>query len=252
MHLQLMRNATMKLTYAGHTLLTDPMLSPKGTFDGFAGIARNPTVELPFPVEEILAEVEVVLVSHTHPDHIDPVAIAAIPAEMPIFCQPGDEAMLAEHGLRSVKAVEKDLSWEGLTFTRTGGAHGRGEILKHMGAVSGFILQAEDEPTVYWVGDSIWCDTVQAAIDTHRPDIVITHSGGATLPGYDPIIMDAEQTLAAAQAAPEAIVVAIHMEALDHCPVGRQDLRRQADEAGIPPSRLMIPEDGEIIRLMRP
>ena len=105
---------------------------------------------------------------------------------------------------------------------------------------------------MYWVGDSIWCDRVRAVIRLHRPEVIITHSGGATLPGYEPIIMDAEQTLATAQAAPEAVVVAIHMEALDHCTAGRRDLRRKADEAGIGPSRLMIPEDGELIRLPRP
>lgn len=251
MKLQLIRNATMKLTYAGHTLLTDPMLSPKDAFDGFAGTARNPTVDLPLAVEAILEDVEAVVVSHTHPDHIDPVAIAAIAKETPLFCQPGDQAKMAEHGFYAVTPIEGSLNWEGLILSRTGGAHGKGEILKRMGEVSGFVFQGKNEPTVYWVGDSIWCHTVQAAIETHRPDVIITHSGGATLPGHAPIIMDVEQTLALAQAAPEAVVVAIHMEALDHCGVGRQELRCMADEAGISPSRLMIPTDGEIIRLPR-
>jgi L-ascorbate metabolism protein UlaG (beta-lactamase superfamily) len=248
MKLQLIRNATMKITYAGHTLLTDPMLSPKGAFDGFAGIARNPTVELPFPVEAILDGIAAVVVSHTHADHLDPAAIAAIPKEAPLFCQPGDQAKMIENGFHAVTPVEGSLTWEGLTLSRTGGAHGKGEILKRMGDVSGFVFQGKDEPTVYWVGDSIWCDTVQTAIETHSPDIIITHSGGATLPGHAPIIMDVEQTLAMAQAAPDAIVVAIHMEALDHCGVGRQDLRRMADDAGISQSRLMIPADGEALR----
>ena len=64
--------------------------------------------------------------------------------------------------------------------------------------------------------------------------------------------MDAEETLAVVRAAPEAVVVAIHLEALDHCPVRREDLRRHADAAGIAPSRLRIPADGETIRLPRP
>lgn len=252
MKLQLIRNATMKFTYAGHTLLTDPMLSPKDAFDGFAGIARNPTVELPFPVEEILDGLGAVVVSHTHADHLDPAAIAAIPKETPLFCQPGDKSKMVEYGFYAVTPVDTTLTWKGLTLSRTGGAHGKGAILKRMGEVSGFVFQGKNEPTVYWVGDSIWYDTVQAAIETHSPDIIITHSGGATLPGHAPIIMDAEQTLAVAQAAPNAVVVAIHMEALDHCGVGRRELRRMASEIGISPERLMIPEDGETIRLERP
>ena len=69
----------------------------------------------------------------------------------------------------------------------------------------------------------------------------------ATIPGYDPIIMDIDQALETANASPKAIIVAIHMEALDHCPISRADLRKRADRELKRPSRLMIPEDGEVI-----
>jgi L-ascorbate metabolism protein UlaG (beta-lactamase superfamily) len=249
MQLQLIRNATMKITYAGRTLLTDPMLAPKDTYDGFAGIARNPTVDLPVPPAEVCQGVDAVLISHDHPDHIDPAAVAALPKSLPLFCQPGEAEKMRTRGFDSVTIVETAQTWEGITISRTGGAHGRGEILERMGAVSGFVLQAENEPTLYWVGDSVWCAAVETAIATHRPDIIVAHSGGATLPGFDPILMDAHETLRLVEAAPEAVVVAIHMEALDHCPVTRMALRQRADEAGIATSRLMIPADGEIIRL---
>jgi hypothetical protein len=121
-----------------------------------------------------------------------------------------------------------------------------------MGPVSGFVFQAPSEPTLYWVGDSIWCEAVESAIAQYQPDIIVTHSGGAKLPGFDPIIMDAGETLMVARAAPQAVVVAVHMEALDHCPVRRRELRRSAEEGGIPSSRLLIPADGEIMRLARP
>jgi L-ascorbate metabolism protein UlaG (beta-lactamase superfamily) len=249
MQLQLIRNATMKITYAGRTLLTDPLLAPKDTYDGFAGIARNPTVDLPVPPTEICQGVEAVLISHDHPDHIDPVAVEALPKSLPLFCQPGEAEKMQARGFNTVTVIDEAHRWEKITLTRTGGAHGRGAILKRMGAVSGFVLQAENEPTLYWVGDSVWCEAVETAIATHRPDIIITHSGGATLPGFDPILMDAHETLCLVEAAPDAVVVAIHMEALDHCPVTRMELRQRADDAGIAPSRLMIPADGEIIRL---
>ncbi len=59
----------MKITYAGRTILTDPLLAQKDAYEPFAGIARNPTIELPFQVEEILKAVQSVIVSHDHPDH---------------------------------------------------------------------------------------------------------------------------------------------------------------------------------------
>jgi L-ascorbate metabolism protein UlaG (beta-lactamase superfamily) len=244
MKIQLIRNATMKITYAGHSILTDPMLSAVGAFRSFAGIAANPTVELPVAVERILQDVEFTLISHLHPDHFDEAAAQVLPKNMPIFCQPEDKVNLQEKGFTNVTKIDTSCSWLGISITRTGGQHGSGKILEHLGNVSGFVLKAAGAPTVYWVGDSIWYEHVAAAIATHQPDIIITHSGGATLPGHAPIIMDGAQTLTTLEAAPQAVVVAIHMESLDHCSISRTMLRRLADGAGIMPARLMIPEDG--------
>ena len=61
--------------------------------------------------------------------------------------------------------------------------------------------------------------------------------------------MDAAQTLAVCQAAPESRVVAIHLDSLDHGEVSREDLRAQARAAAIPEGRLLIPEDGESLEL---
>ena len=247
MKIQLIRNATLKITYAGQTLLIDPMLVDKNAIDPFAGIARNPTVELPLPAVDVISGVNGMIVSHLHPDHFDQPAHEALPKAMPVFCQPGEDAAIAAAGFRNVQAINESQVWEGITITRTGGKHGRGEILKMLGEVSGFVLQASDEPTVYWVGDSIWCPEVAAAIEKFNPDIIVTHSGAATLPGHDAIIMDGEQTLTTAQAAPNATVVAIHLESLDHCALTREQLRQQANAADVSPARLLIPQDGETV-----
>lgn len=249
MHIQLIRNATMKVTYAGHTIVTDPMLSAIGEFRSFAGIAANPTIDLPIPVEQILAGVEATVISHLHPDHFDGAAAAILPKDMPIFCRPEDTASLQEQGFTSVSAIDGSLSWQEISITRIGGKHGSGAILERMGGVAGFVFSAPGQPTVYWVGDSIWCEEVAEAIKMHKPGVIITHSGGATLPGFAPIIMDSAQTLTTLAAAPDAVVVAVHMESLDHCTVSRAMLRRAADMAKIPSSRLLIPHDGEVLRL---
>lgn len=247
MKIQLIRNATMKITYAGRTILTDPMLAPKDAYEPFAGIARNPTIELPFQVEEIVKGIESVVVTHDHPDHFDKTARAVLPKMTPVFCQPGDEVRMTEEGFRTVIPIEKSHTWEGITITRTDGRHGSGKILEFTGKVSGFVFQANEEPTVYWVGDSVWCEPVENTIEIFKPDIIITHSGGAKIPGYEYIIMDSAQTLTTLNASPESVVVAIHLEALDHCGVSREALRQMADRDAIPPSRLIIPKDGETI-----
>lgn len=247
MQIQLIRNATMKITYGGHTILTDPMLSPKGAFRSFANIAKNPTVELPFPVEDVVNGVEAAVVTHYHPDHFDKAAGAVLPKGIAVFCQPGDEARFMDEGFSSVTPIQRSHTWQGITITRTEGQHGSGKVLEMMGKVSGFVFQADGEPTVYWVGDSIWCEPVEQSIAEFKPDVIITHSGGAKLPDFDHIIMDAEQTLTTVHASGEAIVVAVHLEALDHCGVSREALRQLAEKKGISPNRFLIPEDGAVL-----
>ncbi|ACL02580.1 beta-lactamase [Desulfatibacillum aliphaticivorans] len=249
MKIQLIRNATMKIEYGGKTFLTDPMLSPKGAIRSFAGIAENPTVDLPMSVDEVLQGVDAVIVSHNHPDHLDEPALASLDKTLPVFCQPCDDSFLVEKGFERVFPINSKHTWEGIDFHRTGGRHGQGEIGKLMGEVSGFVLQASGEPTLYWAGDSNWCHEVKEAIKKFSPDVIITHSGGAALPGHDPIIMTGEQTMALVQAASDAKVVAVHMESLDHCTVTREGLRKMGDEASIPGSRLIIPKDGETVNL---
>jgi len=224
------------------------MLSPKHAIESFADVSRNPVVDLPFTPEKVLEGIEMVIVSHVHKDHFDQAAEDLIPKDILMFCQPCDQEILTKKGFQSVEAIDRSVVWRKVTITRTSGKHGMGAICKEMGDVSGFIFKADDEPTVYWTGDTIWCDEVQETMENVKPDIIITHSAGAKLPGSDAIIMDAEQTLAVCRAAsPEAIVVATHMEALDHVTVSRAGLRAVAEKERIPSSRLFIPADGEML-----
>jgi L-ascorbate metabolism protein UlaG (beta-lactamase superfamily) len=75
MQLQLLRNATLKLSYAGRTILVDPdfghAAQPALLRRAFAQSRWSP---LPLPIEEILAGVDLVIVSHLHADHFDDVA----------------------------------------------------------------------------------------------------------------------------------------------------------------------------------
>ena len=64
------RNATLRIDYAGVRFLVDPMLADQGAFPGFPGTAmshlRNPLVPLPTPVSDLLA-VDAVVVTHNRP-----------------------------------------------------------------------------------------------------------------------------------------------------------------------------------------
>lgn len=249
MQIRLIRSATLRLNYAGRVFLIDPFLAPKHSIPSFAGISPNPIVDLPCSPQEVIAGIEMVLVSHLHSDHFDPAAQELLPKSLPIFCQPGDEIRIAEIGFPAVSPIDDLVEWKDITIARTPGRHGTGKLAEEMGRVSGFVFQAENEPTVYWAGDTIWYEEVQAAIERFRPYVVIVHASGAKFGDSDPIVMDAEQTIAVCQQSAPATVVAVHLESLDHGTVSRSGLREAAETAGIRPTQLLIPADGETISI---
>lgn len=249
MKLQLIRSATIRLEYAGSTLLIDPMLGAKHSYPSYTGSEDNPTADLPMSTLEVLAGVDLLLISHLHTDHFDGEAKEIIKQSMPIFCQPGDKETIETHGFKNVVELENVTQWGQINLYRTGGQHGTGQWAERLNPVSGFVFQHPDEPTLYWVGDSIWCEEVRQALDKYQPDVIVTNSAGAELGDSGPIIMDAAQTITVCEAAPSAVVIATHMEALDHCKVSRNELRIAAEESGIDPHRLLVLDDGELVEI---
>jgi len=246
MKLQLIRHATLWLEYAGNRFLIDPMFSDAGANPPIINSTndrRNPLVPMPVPADELLHP-DAVLVTHLHPDHWDAAAAEVLPKTLPIICQPGDESRIGSSGFISVTAVQERLAFQGVTIARTGGQHGTGEIGEKMGQVSGFVLKADGEPTLYIAGDTIWCDDVKEALDSHRPDVVVVNAGGARFAVGDPITMDADDVVNLCRYAPQTTIVAVHMDSINHCLVTRVDLRdRLVAEALL--QQVAIPEDGE-------
>ncbi|HBE78656.1 MAG TPA: hypothetical protein DDW65_12910, partial [Firmicutes bacterium] len=95
MKIQLLRHATCLISYQGKKILLDPMLSPAGALEAIPHVpnpAYNPLVELPANINlsDLLANLNAILVTHTHRDHFDNVALEILPKEIPLFCQPAD------------------------------------------------------------------------------------------------------------------------------------------------------------------
>ncbi|MEG1020673.1 MAG: MBL fold metallo-hydrolase [Myroides sp.] len=248
---QLIRNATLVIEYNGKKILVDPMFSPKGTIDSWAGIQRNPTVELKMPLEEIVKDVDLVLVSHSHEDHFDKFASQKLDKSIDLIIQPADVDFFKKENFTNATVLEDNKVWNGINIHRIEGQHGSGEVLKMMGKTSGFVLQAKNQPTVYIVGDAIWTEDIKKTIKKFKPDYIIVNSGGALIQGFEnvPIIMDEAQTMELIKNSGKAKVIAVHMDALDHCRTTRSSLKKKAAELKISTDKLMIPGDGEMIRL---
>jgi L-ascorbate metabolism protein UlaG (beta-lactamase superfamily) len=109
------------------------------------------------------------------------------------------------------------------------------------------VLGAPGEPVLYVAGDTIWCDEVDDALAEHDPDVVVVNAGGARYVEGDPVIMDADDVIEVARTAPRATIVAVHLEALNHCLLSPAELRAAVDAAGVG-ERVVIPSDGERLR----
>jgi len=254
---QLIRNATIKLDYAGTTFLIDPMLAEKGRYPGFEGTLnshlRNPLVDLPMPVADAM-KADAVVITHTHLDHWDDVAKQQLPKSIPIFVQNEQDALsVRKDGFSDVRVLGSDTVFNGTRLVRTGGQHGTDAHMAKLGAalgtVSGIVFERQGHETVYVAGDTIWRPEVEAAVQHYRPDVVVLNTGFAVVPGIDgAIIMGKEDLQRARQIAPDAVVVGVHMDAVNHAGQSRQELLEFIAEKKLDPARTRVPQDGESYR----
>lgn len=246
------RNATLVVEYANTKFLIDPLFAAQGAFPGFAGSASsqlaNPLVPLPIAQEQLMA-VDAVIVTHLHEDHWDAAASAALPKDMPLFAQNEEDAdKIRNEGFTDVRVLTQQSQFNGIGLCKTGGQHGTDATLDviPLGEVCGVVFSHPQYATLYIAGDTIWNDHVQTAIDSHQPDAIVLNIGNAVFMGYDPIIMGLEDAVAVHRAAPNAILIASHMEAINHCILSRQTLYDYAKANGFD-TRLLIPADGETV-----
>ena len=247
MRLRLIRHATLLVEYAGHSLLVDPMLddaSARPPIQNSPNPRNNPLVPLPGSPNEFLSKTEAILVTHTHSDHWDATAERLLPKSVPLLGQPQDEAKFLAAGFTAVRPIDKSLEWNGIQISRTGGQHGTGEIAKKMAPASGFVLRADDEPILYIAGDTIWCGAVQDALDVHEPDVIVLNAGGARFLEGNPITMSAHDVVTVCRRASKAKIVAVHIDAINHCLLTREDLAFQLEAERVR-ERVVIPADGE-------
>jgi L-ascorbate metabolism protein UlaG (beta-lactamase superfamily) len=238
--LRLIRHATVVLSTGGKTLLVDPMLDPaeaRPPVENTPNQRRNPLVDLPEPPEVAVQGIDGVLVTHLHQDHLDGTAIQLLPKDLPLFCAPGDEDALRGHGFADLRPVDDKVDWNDVPITRTDGIHGP------LGPSPGFVVDR-----VYVAGDTIWCDDVRAALDAHRPAVVVVNAGGARFLDGGPLVMTTDDVVAVARHAPDAHVVAVHLEAINHCLETRADLHQRLREEGLT-RQVTVPEDGAEVPL---
>jgi len=252
MEVQLIRHATLLITINGKKILVDPMLSQAGVMSPIANSPnndRNPLVELGIQLD-FQQDIDGVLLTHTHRDHFDEAAVEQLPPNKPILCQPEDEDKLKNLGFLKIYPIRDKLCWEEIIIQRTGGQHGTGEIAMQMAPVSGYVLQVEGEPSLYIAGDSIYCEEVSRVLSMYQPSLMIVNAGGARFNVGDPITMTAEDVVKVCRKTPKSHIIAVHMEAINHCLESRAHLRTRLQQEGLM-KQVSIPMDGELLTFLK-
>ena len=258
--IQQIRNATLKISYAGTIFLIDPMLASKGAYPGFEGTyrseLRNPLIDLPYTISEIIKDVDAIIVTHTHLDHWDDAAQEFIPKHLPLFVQNEQDAdLIRSQGFINIKILDNNTLFNNIHLSKVGGQHGTDtmyavpDLAKRLGDTMGVIFQGKGIKTLYIAGDTIWCDETTRVIGNYKPEIIILNTGYARLKNFDKsIIMGKDDVKHAYQTATNAIIIATHMDAVNHAMLTRKELHEYITKDGLD-DRVLVPNDGETIKI---
>ncbi len=255
MRIHFVRNATMVIEIGADRVLVDPMLGPKGSLPPFAlfrhRARRNPTVELPPNIESVLKSSTAGLITHCHlgfdSDHLDRAGTKLLAENtIPVYCNRLDEKRLRKRGLATIPLAQgKEHDFLGGKITPFAAQHGYGLMAKLMGPGVGYFLQMPKEPSLYISGDTVLTPVVKRVLEERNPDIAVLAAGSAQMDFGKPILMPMGEMLEFIRRSP-GIVIANHLEALNHCPVTRDELRAAVAQAGFT-AKTRVPKDGEVM-----
>jgi L-ascorbate metabolism protein UlaG (beta-lactamase superfamily) len=248
-----LRNATMVIETKDKFILVDPMLGKKGTagppFTLFRfKPKRNPILDLPSNAMDIVNKTTNCLITHLHPDHLDKEAEKFLKSKnIPITCSIRDEKVLKKRGLNVINTVNywKESNFLEGTIEGIPARHGYGFVAKPMGNVMGFYIKLPNEKTIYLSADTIYTKDVDKVLRQYKPDISVVASGTAQLDVFKPLLMTMEDIIKFTKNS-TGIVIANHLEAVNHCPTTREQLSNELKRYGLL-EKAKIPNDGQVI-----
>ncbi|MBX3098504.1 MAG: MBL fold metallo-hydrolase [Salinibacterium sp.] len=237
---------TAILEYAGKRFITDPTFDEPGSYSAPGETTLVKTAG-PAIARDAIGTIDVVLLSHHgHKDNLDYEGLELIATGIPTLSTP-DAASALFGG--SVIGLDSWESWRlgDVTVTAVPALHGPPGSERLVGEVTGFILESDDEPTVYISGDNASIPLVeQIAGRFPLIEIAVLFAGAARVPG-----IDANLTLTSTDAARAAImlgartVIGVHTDDWEHFSEGRDQLEAAFTGKGL----LIATPRGETVML---
>jgi L-ascorbate metabolism protein UlaG (beta-lactamase superfamily) len=251
--LQHIRSATVKLSYNNIKILIDPILADKGTEAPifYSNNIKNPTSALPFNKTEVIKDVNAILLTHYHSDHFDGEAERFLPKNMLIFCQPGDDKKLQQKGFTNTQVIDSSFTWKGITISRFKASHykgANGEL--PFGESSSYYISAG----VFITGDAIFDERMKVSLKATQPAIIVANTGECQFTQENPLLapgttmtLTAKELKELATYMPLSTIVAVHMDAINHCSLTKTELRKFIESEHLE-ARIKVPNEGEQIK----
>lgn len=212
--------ATVLLEYAGLTVLTDPSFLRRGQEAPIGYGMRTVRNTDPAVTIEELPPVDVVVLSHYHGDHFDPVAERHLDRGLPLVTTPHAAAILKRKGFRRAHGLS---TWETLTLskgdarlqvTALPGNHRPG-LSWLFPPVMGSLLDFHYPPgrrrlTVYLTGDTLLHPALHEIPRRVPPiDYMLAHLGGTRVAGLL-LTMDGRQGVQLMRLVRPSVTIPIH------------------------------------------
>ena len=234
------------LDYAGKCFITDPTFDAPRSYSDPDETTLVKTVG-PAIQRHDIGTIDLVLLSHhAHKDNLDYEGLELIATGIPTL-----STRSAESELFGGSVIGLD-SWEthelgGITVTAVPALHGPPGSERLVGEVTGFVLEADGEPTVYVSGDNASIALVEQIADRF-PDVAIAilFAGAARVPGIDAALtLTSRDAARAATILAAAAVVGLHTEDWAHFSESRADLEAAFADTGL----LVATPRGETVTL---
>jgi L-ascorbate metabolism protein UlaG (beta-lactamase superfamily) len=217
--LTLIGGPTALIEFDGMRLLTDPTFDPPGLYQE-TPVRFEKTSGPALSVEEIGA-LDAVLLSHDHHfDNLDNSGRAMLPGVPVVYTTNAGATRLGGNALGLAPFETRTLQTRGgkrLFVTATPARHGPVGIEPYSGDVVGFALGIEQPgDLLYITGDTVWYHGTAEVAQRFSPKVVMLYTGAAEPRGRFHMTMGSEDALEAAQAFPDAALVAVHNEGWIH------------------------------------
>lgn len=225
---------TAILEYAGLRIVTDPTFDPPRTYAEPGSTPLVKTTAPGIPRAE-LGTIDAVLLSHHgHKDNLDYEGLELLATGVPTFSTRDAATELFGGGLIGLDSWESDTLGP-ITVTAVPALHGPPGSERFVGVVTGFVLEADGEPTVYISGDNASLPLVEQIADRFPDiDLAVLFAGAARTPMIQaPLTLTSADAVQAARILGASRVIGVHTEDWEHFSDTREALEAAFADSGL-------------------